>query len=1085
MAESTQVAVQAAPAIPDDDAIARAAAFTREPFVLAGEDAAVALAAGTPRRRAFDAAVAEIEEGAKVPSVGWRQRWSLLLGLDRLLSEEEPRLADGTLLSAHQVDALSGTLTALLAESGNGNGNGNGAVSAQDAASLASAGIPGEEGEDEDEPEEPQDWEDEAPPEDNGEEQLPEAPEDPNAAKRFWFEHATGAGKTVAALGFVEGSRTGGILILTHRRNLVDQFLGELRDRGYGKRIAPPLVRGQDRADGPVTVETYQWFVRNAGNVSDAYTIVICDEAHTALGEKTSASIRNWHEPVFVGMTATGALIARHVTDLFPTQTSRFDLAQAARRGVIAPLRCVRIPPGPGVRTIAKVPLRRGEVDTEFDQELLAELLDQLPFNLAVADLYKTRFNGVPGVVYAAGVRHAYNVAEAFRDVGLKAQAVSGETPKRELAQILARYERGEVDVLVNAQLLAEGWNSPRATVCMHLAPTASRRIYQQRVGRVTRRHPGKEAGIVVDFVHPATKHDDPVVTLHSLLDREVYRGGAIVVGPVRRGRGRRLRVERRVLPVTADENRRIEVFERELWRIAVEHLDYGEQVQWAALAGARVAPAGWRRARAMLHFDQGGELKRTFLITAVDRNKNAQLRLRALQEIAASRDAEAFDRALDFVESWPRDDKREGVKAVLQALAEKKVGRRDQANNWIWRCANMTREVHEEYAVQRWPETKRLLGLLVNSSGGAHARNARRLVHAARQQDRRLSAALLAAAIPHTAEAGEVINGARTRMSRKPAALARELLRNFPKGKGRRGTRRRKKKGAEGVAPEAALEVAVAPGLLEDGEAVETTERKPVTESDSPLMAAAAAVAAAASATDEEAPKRPRRRSVMIDPDEDAKPARRRRAKPAPADAASAETPADETPKPARRRRARKADADTPAADATTETPADAPKPRRRRTAKPAAEARRARRRGPEAASPAHDEGHRDRYRGRRDPGARRGAEARAPPPHDEGGERATRHANGDTPKPRRRSTKTPSTSAAAESASRRGAVTAAVEAALDVPAEPAGRTKAADPEAGDSRRRAVRAAEEVIADGEPPKPRPRRRTAKAPEAA
>ena len=386
----------------------------------------------------------------------------------------------------------------------------------------------------------------------------------------------------------------------------------------------------------------------------------------------------------------------------------------------------------------------------------------------------------------------------------MKAQAVSGETKKRELARILAAYERGDIDVLVNAQLLAEGWNSPRATVCMHLAPTASKRIYQQRVGRVTRRQPGKEAGIVVDFVHPATKHDDPVVTLHSLLDRDVYRGGAIVVGPVRRGRGRRLRVERRVVPVTADENRRIEVFERELWRIAVEYLDYGEQVQWAALAGARVAPAGWRRARAMLHFDEGGELKRAFLLTAVDRNKNPQLRIRALQEIAAARDAEAFDRAIEMVAGWPRDEKREGVKVVLQALAEKKIGRRDQANNWIWACAEMTREVHEEYAVQRWPETKRLLGLLVNSSGGAHARNARRLVHAARQQDRRLAAALLAAALPHTAEAGEVINGARTRMSRKPAALARELLRNFPKGKGRRGQRRRKKgKGAgESQAP-------------------------------------------------------------------------------------------------------------------------------------------------------------------------------------------------------------------------------------------------------------------------------------------
>ncbi len=166
--------------------------------------------------------------------------------------------------------------------------------------------------------------------------------------------------------------------------------------------------------------------MRNAGRISSAYTIVICDEAHTALGEKTSAAIREWTGPIFIGMTATGALIARHVTDLFPTQTSRFDLAQAARRGVIAPLRCIRIPPGVGVRTIAKVPLRRGEVDTEFDQEELAQLLDQQPFNLAVANLYKTRFNDVPGVVYAAGVKHAYNLAEAFRAEGLKAQAVSG-----------------------------------------------------------------------------------------------------------------------------------------------------------------------------------------------------------------------------------------------------------------------------------------------------------------------------------------------------------------------------------------------------------------------------------------------------------------------------------------------------------------------------------------------------------------------------------------------------------------------------------------------------------------------------------
>jgi chemotaxis protein histidine kinase CheA len=282
------------------------------------------------------------------------------------------------------------------------------------------------------------------------------------------------------------------------------------------------------------------------------------------------------------------------------------------------------------------------------------------------------------------------------------------------------------------------------------------------------------------------------------------------------------VRVERRVLPVTADEDRRIEVFERELWRIAVEHLPYGEQIQWAALAGARVAPSGWRRARAMLHFDRGGEFKRAFLLTAVQRNRNPQLRVRALQEIAASRDGEAFDTAIDVIGTWTREERREGTKVMLLALAEKRIGRRDQANAWIWRLASYTREVHEEYAVQRWPETKRLLGLLVNSSGAAHARNARRLVHAARKQDRRLSAALLAAAIAHTPEGEEILRGARTRLARKPSALSRELLRNFPKSRGRRGSRRRRKKGGVAEGADGALQTIVATSPPQSGADIE-----------------------------------------------------------------------------------------------------------------------------------------------------------------------------------------------------------------------------------------------------------------------
>jgi superfamily II DNA or RNA helicase len=841
MAKTSEVAAPAA--VPSSADIDRAAEFAREPFLLDGEGPE-ALAPGTARRRALDAALAELDTGAENPSIQWRRDFSLLLGLERLLADEPPKLRDGAELNPHQVDALSGTLTELMAEqqvAASGEANGDGSAPAEKEAppikvEEKAVEIANGDAELEDEElapdEEPQDWEEQ--PAEDDEERIEDAPDDPGAARRFWFEHATGAGKTVAAVGFIDASRTGGVLILTHRRNLVDQFIGEISERGYKERLRPPLLGDRDDPDGPVTVETYQWFVRNHKKISDAYSIVICDEAHTALGEKTSACIRAWTGPVFIGMTATGALIARHVADLFPTQTSRFDLIQAARRGVISPLRCMRIPPGPGVRTIAKVPLRKGEVDQDFDQEELAALLDQEPFNVAIADLYKTRFDGMSGVLYTAGVQHAKNVAKALRNVGVAARAVSGETPKRELAEILAAFERGEVDVLCNAMLLAEGWNSPRATLCMHLAPTASRRIYQQRVGRVTRRAPGKEAGLVIDFVHPATTHDETIVTLHSLLDRDVYRGGAIVIGPVRRARGRRIRVERRIVPVSDNEERRMQVLERELWRIAVENLGYPEQHAWAALAGARVNPQGWRRGRAILQGSGSQELKRRFLLTCVQRNRNSQLKLKALSEIADLGDAEAFDDAIEIVGSWSRDDKRAGTRTLLQALVDKRIGRRDQAQAWVWRLASYTRELHEEYAVQRWPETKRLLGLLVNSSGRAHGRNARRLVHAARKQDRRLAVALLAAAVSHTPEGEEVLRGARMRMARKPSAIARELLRNFPKG-GKRRNKRGKKRKKNGAAETSNGEVASNGEVTETKAAeppeVETGEEKPASE--------------------------------------------------------------------------------------------------------------------------------------------------------------------------------------------------------------------------------------------------------------
>src|SRR6478736_5758877 len=75
-------------------------------------------------------AASALEAGADEPSYGWKIRYGLMLGLERVLSASPPTLASGTELRRHQVDALAGMLTELIAATQvepelNGNGNGH------------------------------------------------------------------------------------------------------------------------------------------------------------------------------------------------------------------------------------------------------------------------------------------------------------------------------------------------------------------------------------------------------------------------------------------------------------------------------------------------------------------------------------------------------------------------------------------------------------------------------------------------------------------------------------------------------------------------------------------------------------------------------------------------------------------------------------------------------------------------------------------------------------------------------------------------------------------------------------------------
>ena len=786
----------------------RAESWFGEPFLMPDEDPAQALASGTARRAALDDALAEMEAGLTSPSSRWKVRYGLMLGLERVLTEDPAHTAAGTELRRHQVDALAGMLAELIAATqrpADDNGNGHATNGAQA------------------DPDADEDADDDF---DAGyiEDELVDQEftgADPGAVRRFRFRHPTASGKTIAAAGFVEAARHLGVLILTHRRLLVSQFKGDLTTEGYAGRFTDALTDGKTcEIENPITIQTYAWFARHGSELDrNAYHLVICDEAHTALGEKTSAAIRALPEPLFIGMTATEQLIAKQVSDVFPASVDDLPLGDAARRGLIAPLRCLRVPPAAAINS---VPIVGGD----FEERSLAAALDHQALNQAAASLYRERFGSTPGIVYAAGVEHAYNLAQEFRAAGLKAEAVSGRTPPARLAETLAAYERGEINVLINAMLLAEGWNSPRATVCMHLAPTASRRVYQQRIGRIMRIHPRKEAGVVVDFVPKSATHSERVVSLHALLDSDFYREGARVTPAPRRRQQRRARRKLSpapwLVPVTPDVARRLAVIQREWQRIDPKYLDDDEQRFWATIAGRQIRFD--QRAEFAKKFAEGRATKgalETFLSTCAAENPNRRLRMTALMDrVATPIDRADFDDLVTLVTQAPPWDKDRaaGVRILLRAIGEGKPLAPDQIlARWTWRLARATRKVQDRRVSTEFPEAKRLLGAAANSRGYRHEENVNRLVQVASEMPLPVGAALLASADGYTPRANGALDHAREELG-TTAEIANALADNLPVPKltARKSRRRRRKR--KGAPPSGA---AVA-------ETPETTDGKP-----------------------------------------------------------------------------------------------------------------------------------------------------------------------------------------------------------------------------------------------------------------
>jgi superfamily II DNA or RNA helicase len=250
--------------------------------------------------------------------------------------------------------------------------------------------------------------------------------------------------------------------------------------------------------------------IRRLGKIKNKPRLLIIDEAHIALDSQKriidALSVDN--KLKVVSFTATPEREdGRGLSELYEGVIYGASIPYLTEAGYLAPLRYF----APPVEGIEAVRFKGGEAD---EAELDALMTERAVYGKAV-EYYREYGRKADGSVMRAlgfchGVKAAEKQAAEFRAAGFRCEAISGYMPKGRQRSLIDGFNGGSVDLLVNADLLTYGFDSPGVEYGFSLRRTASRALYFQIVGRLLRTAPGKTEALFFDHANAIGLHQDP-----------------------------------------------------------------------------------------------------------------------------------------------------------------------------------------------------------------------------------------------------------------------------------------------------------------------------------------------------------------------------------------------------------------------------------------------------------------------------------------------------------------------------------------------------------------------------------------------
>lgn len=326
--------------------------------------------------------------------------------------------------------------------------------------------------------------------------------------RSIMIQSPTGSGKGVILSYIINSANMKGktVLFLVHR----SEILYQVSDYMDKYEITHGIIKAGEEPNytHPVQLASFQTIHRRMKFYSDTFDLIVIDESHHSTAKTYLEVITAFKKNIILGFSATPTRKnGMGLGNLFDKLIQVASIQELTDKGFLAPVRYF----APVQIDLSGVKLQAGD----YNEKQLEPVMLKEGLIAGIVEYWQKYGEGRKTVVFATGVAHSVAIKEKFLAAGIVAEHLDGTTPKEVRAEIIRYFKKGDIQILVNCQILTEGVDVPDIACVILARPTKSLPMYMQMLGRGMRVFDGKKDMILLDhagcvyehgFVHEITE---------------------------------------------------------------------------------------------------------------------------------------------------------------------------------------------------------------------------------------------------------------------------------------------------------------------------------------------------------------------------------------------------------------------------------------------------------------------------------------------------------------------------------------------------------------------------------------------------